>query len=111
MSNLLTEKLNQMKNEINALKQAQKIPSMVKAFDYSFDAVADGTGVSDAGIYRYQVTYESGDNDIITEVYPSINTMVGAPNGTSQVIYFYAMSNMTVNLTSTRPIVSVVKIV
>lgn len=101
-----------MDREVRDLKTAQRIPSLIRGNSYSFQVVVDGQGdVYHNGMYRYKITYGDGMQPILSEFYFEGLAWAQEPSGNTQNVYFWAQVYATCTIMSTRPIISVQKIV
>lgn len=112
MQNQFIQKLATAEREIRALKTAQKIPSLIRGYMREFEAVTDGSGDQyQNGMYHYRIIYGDGPQPILSEFYYEGLVWPKAPSGNTQDIYCYAQATATCAVMSTRPIVSVQKVI
>lgn len=112
MQNHFIQELAKAEREIHSLKIAQKIPSLIRGYMQQFDVVVDGSGDQYLnGMYRYRITYGNGPQPILSEFYYEGLVWPQAPSGNTQEIYCYSQTTATCAIMSTRPILSVQKIV
>jgi hypothetical protein len=89
-----------MNREIRDLKTAHKISSPVKNFFASIEP---------SSTQPITITYGSGQNDIITDVYTDADAVLGTISGNTQTIYFTSQAPLAVTVVSTRPILSIMQ--
>ena len=112
MEDQFIKKLAKAEKEIRALKTAKKIPSLIRGFSYSFEVVVDGTGDQyQNGMYHYRVTYDDGIQPVLSEFYYEGLVWPKSPNENIQDIYCYSQTTASATIMSTRPVLSVQKIV
>ena len=100
----LIRELMGVRREILALKTAQKIPALIRAYSISFNASGDGSGgVYSNGIYHYRVFYEDGDQPILSEFYYGGTVSSSVPSGNTQEVYLYSQYLTDCYVVSTRP--------
>lgn len=87
-----------MSREIRDLKTAHKISPSLKTFFATIEPQST---------QPITVTYGSGTNDIITDVYTDADAVLGTISGNTQKIYFSSQAPVDVIIVSTRPIISV----
>lgn len=111
MISSLQARIKNIEREIKALKCSQKLPSLLRGYSYTLPV--DVRNISaQYTIYTFRVTYESGQNDIISEfIFPGPVTPL-VPSGNTQIIRISVGYEgvQTLQVLSTRPIVSVVRI-
>lgn len=99
----IQKELGWMENELRALKSPQGAITSVNGYFAYIDNPSA----------KVKITYEDGNNDILTKVYvvsPNMfrDTMLTTPNGNEQYILVYPETNVqTYLIVSTRPILSV----
>lgn len=112
MENGFAQKIAMLDREVLNLKTAQKIPSLIKGVSYSFQVVMDGQGdIYHNGMYQYLVTYGDGLQPILSEFYYEGLVWPQKPSGNTQRVFFNSQINALCTIISTRPIISVRKIV
>lgn len=112
MQNQFIQELARAETEIRALKTAQKIPSLIRGYSFTFTVASDGSGdVYGNGMYQYVITYGDGDQPILSEFYYDGVTWQQEPSGNTQRVFFWAQMVNECTIVSTRPILSAVKVV
>lgn len=112
MKDEFIRKLADAEMEIRNLKTAQKIPSLIRGYSYTFTVESDGTGdLYLNGMYRYQVTYADGEQPVLSEFYYEGLAWPQVPNGNTQLVTFYSQIIASCTIISTRPVQSVTKLV
>lgn len=112
MKDRLIRQITNAERELLALKTAQKIPSLIRGYSYSFTVESDGTGDQYLnGMYRYNITYGDGSQPVLSEFYYEGLSWPQAPSGNTQLVTFYSQTIATCTIISTRPIISAVKVV
>ena len=93
--------IKKMENELLALKQTQKVASTMNAYVMSKSQMEFG---------RYTITYQAGDQPIMTEFYCTHGDVISAsPVGNAQYFWFSSQVYGKVTAVSTRKIISIVK--
>ena len=100
MENTLQERIKRLQQEVLALKTAKKAGLLIKSYSYTDSAFNISPGL-------YKITYEDGNQPIITFDYSSGKGTMFAPEGNVQYVYYLITAVIELNLQSTRPIVSV----
>lgn len=90
--------LEDMEREIIDLKTAHKASPAVKTFQAS---------ITPSSLDPITITYESGTNAIITDVYTDADAVLGELSGNTQQIFFSSQAALDVVVVSTRPILSI----
>lgn len=109
--NDFARRINRTNEEIRDLKTSASLASRIRCYSKSFLVKGDGVGVNDVGQYTYRITYEAGENAIITLSDDPIRTFMQSPTGDSQLVLINpAFIDVTVTLYSTRPIVAVTQV-
>lgn len=105
----LSQQIREYNRQVLQLKTGASIAPMVRGFNASI--YVDGEQpVVGSYLEHYRITYDDGSQPILTEfsfgglVWPHL------PNGNTQEIYTYSQVVGTLYITSTRPIVSVVRV-
>lgn len=113
MENRFAIKIAEIDRELLNLKTAQKIPANIKGASYVFNVAMDGQGdVYRNGMYQYRITYGDGIQPILSEFYYEGTVWAQQPSGNTQRIFLYSHINgAPCTITSTRPIVSVSKVI
>lgn len=94
----LQSMLIDMSREIRDLKTAHSMSPSVKTFFASIEP---------SSTQPITITYKSGANDIITDLYTDADAVLGAVSSNTQKIYFSSQAPVEVIIVSTRPILSV----
>lgn len=111
MINTFQAKIKNIEREVMALKCSQKLPSLLRGYSYTLSVNVQNLSAQYT-IYTFRVTYESGENDIISEfIFPGPVTPL-EPSGNTQTIRISVGYEgiQTLQVFSTRPIVSVVRV-
>lgn len=96
----LWRKLKGFKKELLNLKQSKKVSSNNKYYVYK----VSGSTLH----YAWRITYEDGEQPIVSEVYSYYNTSLTVPVNNQQYIISFSQASMELTVLSTRKIVSVV---
>ena len=100
MENTLQARIKKLQQEVLALKTAKKAGLLIISYSYNESAFNISPGL-------YKITYEDGNQPIITFDYSSGKGTMFAPEGNEQYIYYLITGVIELNLQSTRPIISV----
>ena len=98
--NKLDTMLLEMKREILNLKTAHNMSPFVRTFYATIEP---------SSTQPITITYDDGDNDIITDVYTDADAVLGAVSSNTQKLYFSSQAPLEVTVVSTRPIISLVQ--
>lgn len=96
----LWHKLKSYKIELQALKQFKKASTNSRYYIYKVD--------DDSTHTAWLITYEAGNQPIITDVLSYYDTSLGSPSNNQQYIFSFSQATAQLTVFSTRPIVSVV---
>jgi len=96
----LWNKLKSFKREILNLKQSKKVSTVCKYYTYNVSG--------DTLHYSWLITYKTGSQPIITEVYSYYNTSLSVPSSNQQYIFSFNQASAELTVVSTREIQSVV---
>lgn len=100
ISEELWQRLKQFKRELLNLKQSKRISTNCRYYMYNVSG--------DTFHNAWQITYKSGDQAIITEVFSYYHTSMSVPNGNTQYIFSFSQASAQLTVLSTREIQSVV---
>lgn len=105
----LSQQIREYNRQVLQLKTGASVAPMIRGFNASI--YVDGEQpASGSYLEHYRITYDSGSQPILTEfsfgglVWPQL------PSGNTQEIYTYSQVVGTLYITSTRPIISVVRV-
>lgn len=105
----LQRQLLEYNRQILALKTGGAIAPMIRGFNASI--YIDGEqSVPGSDLEHYRVTYDSGTQPILTEFTFGGLVWAQLPSGNTQEIYTYSQSVGYLYATSTRPILSIVRV-
>ena len=90
--------VEEMERELRAFKTAQDVGASVKCYYYSYTPSA---------ITTLTITYDSGTQPIISQVYSEGDAVLGEVSGTTQKLFFTAQTSSEILVVSTRPIVNI----
>lgn len=93
-------RLKAYKEELLNLKQAKKASTTSKYFSYTVNSTQT--------FNAWLITYEAGDQPIITEVLSYYDTSLSAPFGNQQYIFSFSQVSSEITVLSTRKIANVV---
>lgn len=96
----LWAKLKGFKRELLNLKQSKKVSTICKYYIYNVSG--------DDAHYSWLVTYKSGTQPIISEVFSYYQTSMTVPTGNQQYIISFMQASAQLTVLSTREIESVV---
>lgn len=96
------QELNDLEQEVLALKQIKKASSASKYYTK--------TGTSGSYHNYWQITYKDGTQPIISEVLSYSDTALSTPVGNKQYLFSYSQVITSVTVLSTREIESIVSL-
>lgn len=107
MTNNFAHDLIKLEQEVMALKTSQQLSPRLRCYTYRFTI-----GSTNYPNGHGRVTYEDGDNAIVTTIYSDLSVWTEQPNSNKQDFYIRAYTasqllNAPVYVMSTRPIVGV----
>ena len=99
ISEELWRKLKDFKRELLNHKQSKKVGTNCKYYIYNVSG--------DAFHNAWKITYASGDQPIISEVFSYYHTSLSAPNNNEQYIFSFSQASAQLTVFSTREIINV----
>lgn len=90
--------IKQAEKDLMDLKTTQGVIKTVQAFTYTF---------TPQSAFPHVITYENGENSIITDAYSNALVVFGYVNNNTQIMFNMSQSASDITLVSTRPIISV----
>lgn len=96
--NNIQQLLEQLEREIIDLKTAHSNSPVVKTFSGS---------ITPESTDPITITYESGNNDIISDSYTYSDSILGVVSDNAQSMYYSGQASLPVTVVSTRPILSI----
>lgn len=103
---LLTE-ISRIEREIHEIKSAARLAPMLRGFNHSFEVSSGTPTTQNNQILAWVITYEDGEQPILTEWISDVGAMFGPVVGSTQRVYVYSQYYYTATLMSTRKIISV----
>ena len=102
IGNEFWRKIKNLRQEILNLKQIKKANCASKYFVYT----------ESGGTYynKWLITYKSGEQPIISEVFSYADTSMSAPSGNQQYVFSFSQTITSITVLSTREIDSIVGI-
>lgn len=94
----LQKEVEELRREILSLKVSCAIPTQLEFYTWSANYPPS---------LQCEVTYGSGTQPIITEIYYGGELTMAQPANDKQRIYMYAQAQYPITIVSTRPILSV----
>lgn len=94
----LQQLIKEMEREILALKIAAMKSPEVRTFWVSYTT---------SGTSNITITYEDGDQPIITNAYSWGNISLGPVSNNTQTLFYYGQADIDIWIVSTRPILSI----
>lgn len=101
ISNELWKKIKTMKQELLNLKQIKKANCASKYYTYT---------ITGQNYFHWRITYKSGSQPIIADVFSDGITSLSSPSGNTQYLFFFAQYPAKITIYSTREIQSIVGI-
>ena len=96
--NKLQSLIQSLEHEIHGLKNASNKSPEVKTFWKSYTT---------SGPNNITITYETGTQPIITNVYSWGNIILGPVSNNTQKLFYSGQADIDIWITSTRPILSI----